>query len=124
MKLINSENPPNGVGPYSHASLDTQGDIYVSGCLPLNAGGDPVDDTISRKTRAALSDLESVLKSAGSDKSKVLKTTIFLLDPGQFAERNEACADFSAGHETARSCVQVSALPKGMYMEIQAIAQN
>ena len=123
MELINSDNAPTAVGPYSHAAVDAQGTIYVSGCLPMKADGDLVEGSIAQKTDAALSNLESVLKMAGSDKSKVLKTTIFLVDLGQFAEVNEAYADFFAGHKPARSCVQVSALPKGVDIEIEAIAQ-
>ncbi len=113
---------PAAIGPYSVA-VSTGSLIFISGQLPLDKEtGTLVEGGIQAQTRQALKNMKAILESAGSGMQNVVKTTVFLMDMGQFAEMNAVYAEFFSGDFPARSAIQVAGLPKGAIVEIEAIA--
>lgn len=113
--------PP--VGPYSPAV--GSGDLlFLSGQIALDAAGATVGETAAEQARKALENLRSLLASAGLVTDAVVKTTIFLTDMADFAAVNDVYAEFFAVPYPARSTVAVAALPKGLKVEIEAIARR
>ena len=117
---IHTEKAPAAIGPYSQA-IDLGELIYTSGQIPVAPDGS-ISDDISEQTRQALENLKAVVEAAGSSFDKVVKTTVFITDMAQFGEINAVYAEFFSEPYPARSCVQVAALPKGVSIEIEAIA--
>lgn len=112
---------PAAIGPYSQAIRF--GDLlFTSGQIPLDAEGRLVEGGIREQTRQVLANLQAILEAAGTDKSRVVKTTVFLQDLSHFAEMNEEYAAFFEGHAPARSTVQVARLPRDVLVEIEMIA--
>ncbi len=121
-KIIHTEKAPAAVGPYSQA-IKSKRMIFTAGQIPLDpATGKLVEGGIEEQTRQALTNVKAVLKAAGSGMNAVMKTTVFLLDMGEFAAMNGVYAEFFPKDPPARSAVQVSALPLGARVEIEAIA--
>lgn len=113
---------PEAVGPYSLA-IRAGELIFAAGSLGIDpASGELVEGGIQAQTRQALTNLQSVLKSGGSDLALVVKTTVFLQDINDFGAMNEVYAEFFHQDPPARSAVQAAALPKGGAVEIEAIA--
>jgi 2-iminobutanoate/2-iminopropanoate deaminase len=104
----------------SHA-VKTGTTVYCSGQIPIDAQGNLIEGTITQKTSQVIQNLQHVLSAAGSSIDKVVKTTIFLADMGDFAEMNTEYEKWFT-HKPARSCVAVKTLPKGVHVEIEAIA--
>ena len=123
MKLINTNNAPEALGPYSHASV-VNGLVYTSGQIPLNLQGEIVSDDVQEQTKQVLENLSTVLESAGASLSSVVKTTIFISDMDHFQRINEVYGTFFDQHQPARSCVEVARLPKDVKVEIEAIAEQ
>lgn len=113
--------PPKG--PYSPA-IRADGFLFCSGQIGLDpATGKLVAGGTLAELKQALANLDTLLKGAGLDSGAVVKTTLFLVDMGEFAAVNEVyAAHFSASPRPARSCVAVQALPAGARVEIEAIA--
>ncbi len=121
-EVVTCENAPKAIGPYSVA-IATDNLVFVSGQLGIDpASGAIVEGGIQAQTRTALTNLKSVLLSAGSSLENVVKTTVFLTDIAQFAEMNAVYAEFFTSDFPARSAIQVGALPKGGIVEVEAIA--
>lgn len=120
-KIVYTHNAPGAIGPYSQA-VATGGLLFVSGQIPLTPEGKPVGEGIEEQTRQALLNLSAILEAAGMTLQNVVKTTVFLLDMGDFAAMNGVYSTFFTADCPARSAVQVSALPKGVRVEIEAIA--
>jgi len=120
--IIHSAGAPGAVGPYSQAT--SFGELlFTAGQIPLDpVSGQLVGGGIEDQTRRVLLNLEAVLEAGGSDLSRVLKTTVFLTDLGDFTAMNSVYAEFFKESPPARSTVQVSALPKAAIVEIEAIA--
>ena len=118
-KAVTSEKAPAAIGPYSQA-IETEGLIFVSGQLPVENGIMPED--IATQTRASLNNVKAILEAAGSDLSKVVKTTVFLKNMGDFGGMNEVYASFFTEPYPARACFEVARLPKDAKVEIEAIA--
>jgi len=113
---------PAAIGPYSVA-VSTESLIFISGQLGLDKDtGNLVEGGIQAQTRQALTHMKAILESVGAGMQDVVKTTVFLLDMGQFAEMNAVYAEFFSSDHPARSAIQVAALPKGGIVEIEAIA--
>jgi 2-iminobutanoate/2-iminopropanoate deaminase len=115
--------PP--VGPYSPAigiEETSGGLLFLSGQIPLNAQGQVVGETAADQARQALRNMRSLLGDAGTFMDNVVKTTIFLADMADFTAVNEVYAEFFTAPFPARSTVAVAALPKGVKVEIEAIA--
>ena len=113
---------PAAIGPYSVA-VSTESLIFISGQLGLDKDtGNLVEGGIQAQTRQALTHMKAILESVGAGMQDVVKTTVFLLDMGQFAEMNAVYAEFFSSDHPARSAIQVAALTKGGIVEIEAIA--
>jgi 2-iminobutanoate/2-iminopropanoate deaminase len=112
---------PKPVGPYSHAVR--VGDfLFCSGQIPLTKEGKIVDRGIREQTRQVLQNLSVILQDQKLTFESVVKTTVFLIDLGEFAEMNAVYAEFFRANFPARSTIQVAALPRGARVEIEAIA--
>lgn len=122
MKAISTNNAPTAIGPYSQA-IEANGFIYASGQLPINpATGAFPEGGIKEQTRQSLLNAQAILKEAGSDLNKVVKTTVLLADIADFAAMNEVYASFFEAPYPARSAFAVRDLPKGALVEIEMIA--
>ena len=122
MKVISTETAPAAIGPYSQAIV-TNGLVFASGQIPVNpATGAPAGDTIDTQAEQSCKNVAAILAAAGSDMTKVVKTTCFLADIADFAKFNEIYAKYFVSCP-ARSCVAAKALPKGVLCEIEAIAE-
>ena len=124
LKAVITQEAPAPVGPYNQAVI-AGGWLYCSGQISLDpATGTMVGEgNVEAETRQVLRNLKAVLEEAGTDPSKVVRTTVFLVDLGDFQAVNAIYAEmFGEGVSPARACVQVAALPKGSKVEIDCIA--
>ncbi|MHB1314354.1 MAG: RidA family protein [Christensenellales bacterium] len=121
IRIIETNLAPKAVGPYSQAvALGTM--VYTSGQIALNPETGLVEGSdITAQTARVLKNLRAVLEAAGTSVEKVVKTTCFLQDMADFVEFN-AVYETVFTHKPARSCVAVRALPKGVLVEVEAIA--
>lgn len=122
MKVINTTNAPQAIGPYSQA-IELNGILYTSGQIPLDKEGNFVNGDIATQTTQVLNNLDAVLKEAGSSLQNVLKTTVFLANMEDFVAFNEVYAKFFGNHKPARSTIAVKNLPKNALVEIECIAR-
>ena len=121
-EVIATPNAPQAIGPYSQA-IRANGFIFTSGQIPLDpATQQIVEGGVGQQTAQALDNLEAILKAAGSALDKVVRTTVYLKDMGEFAAMNDAYALFFPANAPARSTVEVARLPKDVRVEIDAIA--
>ncbi|HET8648520.1 MAG TPA: RidA family protein [Gemmatimonadales bacterium] len=119
---VSTDKAPRAIGPYSQATIHN-GLIYTAGQIPLDpASGEIVAGGVAEQTEQVFANLRAVLAAAGSDLSKVLKTTVFLADMGEFGAMNEVYARAFGDHRPARSTVQAAALPRAVRVEIDLIA--
>jgi len=119
---VHTDAAPAAIGPYAQA-LVLDRFVFCSGQIPVDpATGDLVPGGVDAQTERVLTNLAAVLDAAGSGLDRVVKTTVFLTDMGRFAEMNEVYARHFGDHRPARSTVQVTALPKGSSVEIEAVA--
>ena len=120
--VIHTDDAPKAIGPYSQAIR--VGDlVYTAGQVSIvPATGDLIAGDIEAQTRQALNNLKAVLEAAGRGLDKVVKTTVFMTDLGDFARMNAVYAEFFPAQPPARSTVQVAALPKGAMVEIECVA--
>ena len=122
MQTIRTDGAPQAIGPYSQA-IRCGSWLFTSGQVALDPKtGQLVPGGIEAEVSRALENLRAVLQAAGTDPSKVLKTTVFLVDLGEFQAMNAIYARFFGDARPARSTVQVAALPRGARFEIDAIA--
>jgi len=121
-QVITTADAPAAIGPYSQA-IRVGNLVFTSGQIPLHPQtGDIVGETAAEQVRQVLQNLQAVLQAAGASLQNVVKTTIFLTDLSQFAAVNAVYAEFFPENPPARSTVQVAALPRGVQVEIEAIA--
>lgn len=120
---IESGNAPKAIGPYSQAVLvdDT---LYVSGNIPVNPATGDVVDGIVNQSKQVFENMKAVLNEAGMGFENVVKTTAFLTDLSNFATFNEIYASYFVAPYPARSCVEVSKLPKNVLVEVECIAKK
>lgn len=122
MRIIHTNAAPAAVGPYSQAVV-AGGMVYTAGQVALDpASGEMVGTSIVEQAHQVMNNLAAVLNAAGSGFDKVVKTTCFLADMGDFAEFNAVYAEYFTG-KPARSCVAVKTLPKGALCEVEVIAE-
>ena len=123
-KIISTEAAPKAIGPYSQG-VSVGELVFTSGQLPIDPStGDLVEGSIGERTTMCLKNCEAILKAAGSDMSKVVKTTVFITDMALFGEVNTAYSAFFPSDAPARSCFAVKELPKGSNIEIEVIAHK
>ncbi len=121
MNKISTEKAPAAIGPYSQGIV-TGHLLFASGQIPLDpATGTVVGTTIAEQAAQACKNVGGILAAAGTSYEKVVKTTCFLADMGDFAAFNEVYAKYFT-EKPARSCVAVKDLPRGVLCEIEAIA--
>ncbi len=121
-KVIAAAGAPKAIGPYSQA-VKAGRFLFLSGQLPLDPEtGNISGDGIEVQTRQALENIKSILAAAGASLSDVVKTTVFLKDIGHFPEMNQIYQQYFSTDAPARSCVEVSRLPKDVLVEIESIA--
>ena len=122
LQTISTTSAPAALGPYSQAIR--AGDmIYCSGQIPVNPATGAIEAmTVEDQTRQAIANLAHVLEAAGAGLDRVVKTTVFLSDMGDFAAVNAVYAELFGATKPARSCVQAARLPKDVKIEIEAIA--
>jgi len=120
--IIQTKKAPAAVGPYSQGVV-CGNLLFTAGQVGLNPQtGLLVEGGIEAQTRQVLENLKAVLLEAGSSLEKVLKTTVFLTSLDNFASMNEIYAAYFSQKPPARSCVEVSKLPKDALIEIEAVA--
>jgi 2-iminobutanoate/2-iminopropanoate deaminase len=120
--VISTENAPKAIGPYSQA-IRAGNMLFLSGQIPLDPkSGQMIQSDIKAETERVLDNIAAVLEAAGASFANVVRTTIYLVDLGDFQTVNELYARRFSGQFPARATVQVSALPKGARVEIDAIA--
>jgi reactive intermediate/imine deaminase len=119
--IIHTEQAPKAIGPYSQA-VRVGDTIYFSGQIPLDpATGELVGGDIGAQTRRVFDNLTAVCVAAGGSLADIVRVGIFLTDLGDFAAVNAVMADYCKQPYPARSTVQVSALPRGAHVEIDAV---
>ena len=122
MKTISTNSAPAAIGPYSQAIV-VDGFLFASGQIPLSPEtGAVVEGGIKEQTEQVMKNISAVLAAADSDFTKVVKTTCFLTSMEHFTAFNEIYAQYFTG-KPARSCVAVSALPRGVLVEVEVIAK-
>ena len=121
---IATDQAPSAIGPYSQA-ISTGSMMFLSGQIPIDpATGDLVSSDVSAQTEQIMKNLEAVLGAGGLTYQNVVKTTIYLTDLNDFQAVNTVYARFFQAPPPARATVEVSALPKGARVEIEAVASN
>lgn len=121
-QIINTENAPGAIGPYSQA-VKVGSTIYVSGQLPVvPSTGAFADGEIGGQTRQSLENVKAILKAAGYTLDQVVKTTVLIKDMNDFAAMNAVYAEYFTKDCPARACFEVARLPKDALVEIEAIA--
>ena len=121
---IATGNAPAAIGPYSQA-IHAGNTVYVSGQLPIDpATGEFAGDDIKAQTKQSLTNIQNILKEAGTDMGAVVKTTVLLKNIADFAAMNEVYAEYFTEPYPARAAFQVAALPKGAKVEIEAVASK
>jgi 2-iminobutanoate/2-iminopropanoate deaminase len=121
MKTIHTNAAPAAIGPYSQGIL-VNNMFYSSGQIPLKADGTMVPGDVKDQTRQVFLNLDAVLKAAGASLETVVKATVFIVNMDDFAAVNEIYGEFFSTHKPARSCVEVSKLPKDALVEIEVVA--
>ena len=124
MKALFTPNAPAAVGPYSQA-VDCGDLVFLSGQIPLvPATGLLAEGGIEAQACQMFENIKAVLAEAGMDFTNVVKTTVFMTDLGQFATLNGIYAEYFQAPYPARSCVEVTKLPKGVSVECELIAKR
>ncbi len=123
LKPVHTDGAPAALGPYSQAIV-SDGFVFASGQVAIDpTTGEVVEGGVAEQTDRVLTNLSAVLEAAGASMSTVVKATVFLTDMGTFAEMNEVYARHFGDHRPARAAVEVAGLPKGVDVEIEAVAR-
>lgn len=120
MLKIETASAPAAIGPYSQG-YKVNGFVFTSGQIPVDPATGAIPEGIAAQAEQSCRNVQAILEAAGTDLTKVIKTTCFLSDMGDFADFNEVYARFFT-MRPARSCVAVKTLPKNVLCEIEAIA--
>ena len=122
MKTVETKLAPAAIGPYSQAVV-TGDFVYTSGQIPIDPQSGNIEaNDVREQAKQAIHNIGAILEAAGSSYENVIKTTCFLKNMSDFAAFNEVYAEYFTG-KPARSCVEVSALPKGALVEIEVVAK-
>ena len=118
---IATEKAPAAIGPYSQGMVGGTL-LFTSGQIPVDPSTKAVPNDVAAQARQSLENVKAVVEAGGSSMDRVVKTTVFLADMGDFAAVNQVYSTYFAEPFPARSCVQVAALPLGVKVEIEAVA--
>lgn len=121
MTVVKTNKAPKASGPYSQA-IENGNLIFCSGQIGVDPATGELVEGIERQSEQVLKNLQAVLKAAGSDLGRVVKTTVYLADINDFAKMNKVYAKMFDKHKPARATVAVANLPKGALVEIDVIA--
>ena len=121
MKAIHTENAPAAIGPYEQGYI-AGGLVITSGQIPVDPATGAAPEGIEAQAEQSCKNVKAILEAAGTSMEKVIKTTCFLSDMGDFAKFNEVYAKYFT-EKPARSCVAVKTIPKNLLCEIEAIAE-
>ena len=122
MKTVATNKAPAAIGPYSQAQI-VGNLVYTSGQIGINPATGAVVEGLEAQAEQVFTNLSELLKAAGSDMSKVVKTTVFIKNMNDFAAINAVYAKFFTEPFPARSCVEVARLPKDVLLECEVIAE-
>ena len=121
-RIIETADAPAAVGAYSQATTDGN-TVFTAGQIPMTPDGELLDDeSIATQTRQSLENVKAILEEAGLTMQDVLKVSVFMDDIDDFDEMNNAYSEYFQDNPPARSAVEVANLPKGVGVEIEAIA--
>ena len=121
-EIITTDMAPKAIGPYSQA-VKVDGFIFVSGQIPVDpVTNDVIKEDITAQTRQVLKNISSILEAAGAGLHDVVKTTVYLKDLKEFGAINRIYSEFFTAPFPARATVEVTSLPKGVGVEIDAVA--
>lgn len=120
MQVIETNQAPGAIGPYSQG-FTANGFVFTSGQIPVDPASGAIPEGIAAQAEQSCKNVGAILTAAGVDFSKVIKTTCFLADMGDFQAFNEVYASYFTS-KPARSCVAVKQLPKNVLCEIEAVA--
>ncbi|ACI18822.1 RidA family protein [Dictyoglomus thermophilum] len=121
-EIISTSKAPAAIGPYSQG-VKVGNMVFISGQIPIDPEtGNIVEGGIKEQTRRVLENIKAILESIGGSLNNIVKTTVFMVDLSEFSEMNEVYKEYFSSNFPARSTVQVSALPKNVKIEIEAIA--
>lgn len=122
LKKISTQKAPAAIGPYSQGII-TGNLLFASGQIPINpANGEIEGKDITEQAELVMKNIGAILEEAGTDYTKVVKTTCFLAEMSDFAAFNEVYAKYFT-EKPARSCVAVKSLPKNVLCEVEVIAE-
>lgn len=123
-EIISTKNAPQAIGPYSQA-VKTGNLMFISGQIPLNPEtGDLVSGSIEDEANQVLNNIKSICEAAGNSLEDIIKITIFLTDLDNFATVNEVMKEHFSEPYPARATIEVSGLPLGVNVEIEAIVST
>ena len=120
-RIISTDKAPSAIGPYSQA-IEANGFVFASGQIPVNPATGEIPEGIEAQAKQAIGNLAALLEAAGSSVENTIKTSVFIKNMDDFAVVNEIYASYFKTDCPARSCVEVARLPKGVLIEIEAIA--
>lgn len=119
--IINTEKAPAAIGPYSQG-VEVGSLLFTSGQVPIDAETGQIPQGIEKQTEKSLLNIKGIIESAGAEMNDIIKTTVFITDMNNFSAMNEVYKSFfEEGTYPARSCVEVSRLPKDALVEIEAV---
>lgn len=122
MKVISTEKAPSAIGPYSQAVISGKL-LYTSGQIPIIPETGELAQGLEAQAHQVFRNLAALLKAAGSDMSRAVKTTVFIKNMADFAAINAVYAQYFSEPYPARSCVEVARLPKDVLLECEVIAE-
>jgi 2-iminobutanoate/2-iminopropanoate deaminase len=121
-EVVATKQAPAAIGPYSQA-IKANGFVFTAGQIALDpASGNIVEGDVRQQTERVCQNLKAILEAAGTSFDKVVKTTVFLKNMSDFAAMNEVYGKYFTQPAPARSTVEVAALPKNVFVEIDVVA--
>ena len=120
-EVISTNKAPSAIGPYSQG-IKVENFIFVSGQIPVNPETGEISKDIKEQAAQSMTNIKNILAESGASLDDVVKVTIFITDLNNFAAVNEVYGSFFSEGYPARSCVEVSKLPKDVGLEIEVIA--
>lgn len=122
MKVVSTEKAPAAIGPYSQAII-TNGFVFASGQIPIIPESGALAEGLEAQAHQVFKNVTELLRAAGTDISKTVKTTVFIKDMNDFAAINAVYSQYFSTPFPARSCVEIARLPKDVLLECEVVAE-